>query len=223
MRRSNVWFVAAVAVLTVAFGTSWSLAQQPPAPPDPAGPPVVVEEREFEVGGPDFGMDEGPGGGPMGRHHGRMGFGRHHGMGMDPAMREELGLTEEQQSKLRSLGFDAAKSGLRSRTDLAIRRMELEELLQQDTPDKVELDKRIKALTDAQTARTRQRIEHRLAFRNVLTPEQRTKLRGLMEKRMAMRGRGMRWKERGGEGGQGGRREMRMLRRSPDGPPPPQL
>lgn len=218
MRRSNVWFVAAVAVLTVAFGSAWSLAQQPPAPPDSPGPGAIVEEREFEFGGPDFGMDEGPGGGLFGRHHGRMGFGRHHGMEIDPAMREELGLTEEQQSKLRSLGFDAAKSGLRAHTDLAIRRMELEELLQQDAPDKAELDKRIKALTDAQTAMTRQRIEHRLAFRNVLTPEQRTKLRGLMEKRMAQRGRGMRWQERGQ---QGGRREMRMFRR--EGPPPPQL
>ncbi len=219
MRRSNLWFVAAVAVLAVAFGTAWSLAQQPPAPPEPSGPPVVVEEREFEFGGPDFMMDEGPGGGPMGSHHGRLRFGRR-GMGMDPAMREELGLTEEQQSKLRSLGFDAAKSGLRTRTDLQIRRIELEELLQQDTPDKVELDKRIKALTDAQTAMTRQRIEHRLAFRNVLTPEQRTKLRGLMEKRMAQRGRGMRWQERGPA--ERGRRELRF-RRSPEGPPPPQL
>ncbi len=218
MRRSNLWFVAAVAVVTVAFGSAWSLAQQPPAPPDPTappGPPVFVEEREFNFGGPDF-MDE-SGGGPFGGHHGRMGFG-HRGMGMLPALREELGLTEEQQSKLRSLGFDAAKSGLRAHTDLQIRRMELEELLQQDTPDKVDLDKRIKALTDAQTAMTRQRIEHRLAFRNVLTPEQRTKMRNLMAQRME-RGRGMKWQERGPEGG---RKQMRF-RRSPEGPPPPQL
>jgi len=220
MRRSKLWFAAAVAVAVVAFGAAWSLAQQPPAPPQPPEPPVMVEEREFDFGGPDF-MDEGPGGGMgmMGRHARGMGF---HQMGMDPAIREELGLTEEQVSKLHSLGFDAAKTGLRARTDMQIRRMELEELLQQDTPDKVELEKRIKALTEAQTALTRQRIEHRLAFRNVLTAEQRTKLRSLMHKRMAERrqGRGMRWTERG-PGGQGGRREMRMFRR--EGPPPPQL
>ncbi len=214
-RHSRLWFVAAVAVLALGIGAAWSLAQQPPAPPPP-GPGTVVEERDVVIE-PDFMADE-PGGGPFGRHHGRMGF-HGMGMGMDPALREELGLTEEQQAKLRSLGFDAAKTGLRAHTDLQIRRMELEELLQQDTPDKVELDKRIKALTDAQTALTRQRIEHRLAFRNVLTPEQRTKMRSLMAQRMAQRGRGMRWRERGPEGG---RQQMRF-RRSPEGAPRPQL
>ena len=211
-RHSYLWFVAAVAVLTVAFGTAWSLEQEPapPTPPAPPGPPAGFE------GGPDFGppfLADGAGGGPFGRHH-WMGFG---GMGMDPAFRAELGLTEEQQTKLSSLGFEAAKSGLRAHTDLQIRRMELEELLQQDTPDKAELEKRIKGLTDAQTVLTRQRIEHRVAFRNLLTPEQRTKMRSLMAQRME-RGRGMKWQERGPEG----RREMR-LRRGPEGAPPPQL
>ncbi|HXE75232.1 MAG TPA: Spy/CpxP family protein refolding chaperone [Candidatus Xenobia bacterium] len=215
MRPSKLWYAVAVAIVTVAFGTAWSLAQQPPGPPQSPEPPVIVEEREFDFGGPDF-MNDGPGGGMgmmLGRHHRGMGF---HRLGMDPAIREELGLSEEQVSKLRSLGFDAAKTGLRARTDMQIRRMELEELLQQDTPDKVELEKRIRALTEAQTALTRQRIEHRLAFRNTLTPEQRTKLRSLVQRRMA-EWRTMRW--RGREPGRG-RREMRFYRRGPVGPPP---
>jgi len=78
-------------------------------------------------------------------------------------------------------------------------------LLEQDEPNQAELDKRIKALTDAQGAATRQHIEHRMAFRRVLTPEQRTKLRNTV--RQHMRHRMMRFRE-GGEG------RMRLLEHS---------
>ena len=199
MKRTHVLIAVAALALTAAFG-AWSFAQAPP-PPDPP----LFAEREIDT---DMDMDvdmdmPGPGG-PMRRRRGGM-HGPMHGS-MLAGMAEELGLTEEQQTKLRALHFETAKSGLQARTNLRLRQLELRELLEQDEPNQAELDKRIKALTDAQGATTRQRIEHRMAFRRVLTPEQRAKLRTTV--RQHMRHRMMRFRE-------GGEHRMRM--RGPEG------
>ncbi|MGH9788081.1 MAG: Spy/CpxP family protein refolding chaperone [Candidatus Acidiferrales bacterium] len=219
MNRSHALAALAAFALTAAVGAAWSFAQTPPSRPRPLQPPhtMVLDDQEIEID-----ADE-----DMPGPHGFMG--RHGHMGglmggpMFAGMAEELGLTEEQQTKLRALHFETAKSGLQAHTNLALRRLELEELLEQDEPNQAELDKRIKALTDAQGAAFRQRIEHRMAFRRVLTPEQRTKLRSTM--REHMRHRMMRFRE-------GGERRMRMRgpemgpfeRREPERPPePPEL
>ena len=220
MNRSHV--VLGLVALAMIAGASWSFAQAPapPSPPEPPSPPAFFE-REVEID-TDFDMDAdmdmpGPGG-FMGRGH--MG----HGM-MLAGLAEDLGLTEEQQTKLRALHFESAKGRLQTRTNLQLRRLELQELLEQDEPNQAELDKRIKALTDAQGAATRQHIEHRMAFRRVLTPEQRTKLRNTV--RQHMRHRMMRFRE-GGEGrmrmhGPGGE-GFQWRERRPERPPePPEL
>lgn len=217
MKRSKVLIALAALALTVAFGAAWTFAQTPPQRPRPLQPPhtMVLDDQEIEI---DADEDMPGPHGFMGRRDGM------HGP-MLAGMAEELGLTEEQQTKLRALHFETAKSGLQARTDLMLRRLELEELLQQDEPNQAELDKRIKALTDAQGAAFRQRIEHRMAFRRVLTPEQRTKLRSTM--REHMRHRMMRFREGGehrmrmrGPGGEG----FQWRERRPERPPePPEL
>ena len=221
MKRSHV--VITLAALALVFGAAWSFAQAPaaPNPPEPPAPPAFFE-REIDT---DFDMDvdldmPGPGGAMMGRH-GLMGGGMHGPM--LAGLAEELGLTEEQQTKLRALHFESAKSRLQTRTNLQLRHLELQELLEQDEPNQAELDKRIKALTDAQGVATRQRIENRMAFRRVLTPEQRTKLRSTM--REHMRHQMMRFREGGerrmrGPGGEG----FQWRQRRPERPPePPEL
>jgi len=220
MNRSHV--VPGLVALAMIAGAAWSFAQAPapPSPPEPPSPPAFFE-REVEID-TDFDMDAdmdmpGPGG-FMGRGH--MG----HGM-MLAGLAEDLGLTEEQQTKLRALHFESAKGRLQTRTNLQLRRLELQELLEQDEPNQAELDKRIKALTDAQGAATRQHIEHRMAFRRVLTPEQRTKLRNTV--RQHMRHRMMRFRE-GGEGRmrmrEPGGEGFQWRERRPERPPePPEL
>ncbi len=225
MKRSHV--VIALAALALASGAAWSFAQAPaPEPPEPPSPPAFFE-REIEID-TDFDMDAdmdmpGPGGPMMGRR-GRMGGGMH-GM-MLAGLAEDLGLTGEQQTKLRALHFESAKSRLQTRTNLQLRRLELQELLEQDEPNQTELDKRIRALTDAQGAATRRHIENRMAFRRVLTPEQRTKLRSTA--RQHMRHRMMRFREGGehrmrmrGPGGEGF--QWRERREPPRPPEPPEL
>jgi len=218
MNRSKVLIALAALALTVAFGAAWTFAQTPPPRPRPLDLPhqLVLDDQEIEI---DADEDMPGPHGFMGGH-GRMGGGM-----MFAGMAEELGLTEEQQTKLRALHFDSAKSGLQARTNLRLRQLELQELLEQDEPIQAELDNRIKALTDAQGAATRQRIEHRMAFRRVLTPEQRTKLRSTM--REHMRHRVMRFREGGerrfrmrGPGGEGFQRRERRPERPPE---PPEL
>lgn len=109
------------------------------------------------------------------------------GMMPDWGLEEQLGLTDEQASKLRALGRDAAKTGIRTRSELTIQRMELEELLEADEPDRASIDRKLRELSAARDALQRARIEHRLAFRQVLTPEQRTKARTLLRQRLHRR------------------------------------
>lgn len=109
------------------------------------------------------------------------------GMPEGPGVEGQLGLTEEQMTKLRALHFENAKNALRARTEATIRWMELEELLQADAPDKAAVDQKLRALSEARAAALRQQVEHRLAVNQVLTPEQRTKMRQLMRQHMRMR------------------------------------
>jgi Spy/CpxP family protein refolding chaperone len=199
--------------VTMAFG-GWSFAQQPEPDPEPVGP----FEQEIDIDSDvdfDFDMDRAdPGGfpGPRGRMGGAMLAG----------LAEELGLTEEQQTRLRALRFEQAKGGLQTRTNVLLRRIELEELLQQDEPNPAELNKRIQALADAQGAALRQRIEHRMAFRRILTPEQRARLRTALRQRLHHR---LMMRREGGRmhGPQVERFQRFERREAPRPPQPPDL
>jgi len=119
--------------------------------------------------------------------------------GMAPDFQEELGLTDEQAEKLRQLRVEAMKNGIRARSEMMIRRMELEELLRADTPDKAAIDAKLRQLTEAQSLMLRQHVEHRLAMAGLLTPEQRTKARTLLRHHMRQR----MFERRGGGSGRG--------------------
>jgi hypothetical protein len=78
-------------------------------------------------------------------------------------------------------------------------------------------------LADAQGTALRQRIEHRMAFRRILTPEQRAKLRTVVRERVRHH---MMMRREGGRMGPGRQVErfQRFERREPPRPPePPEL
>lgn len=116
----------------------------------------------------------------------------------DPGMAEQLGLSEEQASRLQALALDAAKADVRTRSELMLKRLELEELLRADEPDRAAVEQKLGELSDAQHARMKQRINHRLAVQALLTPEQRAKMRKLRRlRRRHRRGfRRQRWEGR---------------------------
>ncbi len=179
-------------------------AQNPPAGSGPSGPgPGDGPSSPHRMGpgqqrGPE-GWKRGDGERGGGRFHGMRGHhgmrGGHRGRGEfafarladDPAAREKLGITEEQASKIRQETSEFRKTEIRGRADLQVRRLELEDLLRADSPDRAAIDKKLDEIGAARLAQTKAEVHYRLAMREMLTPEQRQKLKQM---RMEFRHRG---------------------------------
>ena len=93
---------------------------------------------------------------------------------------------------MRRLWADRRKQAIRQRADLAIARLELEELVDAPVVDRKAIDAKVKAVADLQAAQLEARTEERLALRRILTPEQQQKMKQLARERRAERGRGRR-------------------------------
>ena len=91
-------------------------------------------------------------------------------------MRTRLGLTNEQMKKLRDLRLSSAKTAIPPRATLQIKRLELQQLMLSDKPDRVAIDRKVKEISDARAALMMIHIDRQLAVREILTPEQREKL-----------------------------------------------
>lgn len=109
----------------------------------------------------------------------------------DPAVVQQLGITAAQAEQLRTLRREAAKVRIRQRADMALKQVELRELLAAETPDRALIETKLREISDLQHALLKSRIDSRLALQDVLTPEQRTKLRALRGQRTFWRGRGL--------------------------------
>lgn len=103
-------------------------------------------------------------------------------------MRRELGLTDEQMKRLRDMGTQAQRSGIRTRADLEIKQLDLQELLGAANPDRAAIDRTIREIAELRAAEMKAGIDMRLGLQSVLTPEQREKMRGLRERRFRERG-----------------------------------
>ena len=95
--------------------------------------------------------------------------------------RRQLGLSEEQSSRLRQLSLEARKSAIRRRADLETKQLELEELLGTVEPDRAAIDRTVQEIGALHAAQMKAGIDQRLNFQDVLTPEQRDKLREFRE------------------------------------------
>jgi Spy/CpxP family protein refolding chaperone len=91
----------------------------------------------------------------------------------------DLGLSAEQAAQMRSLRAEARKQAIRHRADLAIARLELEELMDAATVDEKAVGAKVKAISDLEAAALKSRTDERLAIRRLLTPEQQQKLKQL--------------------------------------------
>ena len=131
----------------------------------------------------------GPGRGPDGRR-GRMGMGRGRAMGpreqelarllSDPAVRQQLGVTAEQAGKIRQQESDFRKAEIRNNAELQIKRMDLNDLLAAEKPDRAAISSKLQEVGAAQLAVEKSAIDNRLNMREALTPAQRQKLQQLM-------------------------------------------
>jgi len=191
------------AILVPALAFSQTPAPEPREGQGPGGAPTVITVRtsegpDMEMGpgmdmdmGPGMDMDMGPGmdmdmGPGMG-----MGMGRvrgmairmegEHDMGLgraihDPKLREQLGITPEQVTKIRQEMLSFEKTEIMARADLQVKRLELHSLLEAETPDRPAIEKSLREANAAQFVLEKAAIDHQLDVRELLTPEQRQKL-----------------------------------------------
>ena len=130
----------------------------------------------------------------------------------------DLGLSPEQSAQLAKMRTDGRKQAIRQRADLAIARIELQELMDAPVVDQKAIDAKVKAIADLQAAALKARTDQRLALKRVLTPEQQEKMKQLMRTRRAERGArpAREWRGRGPAGpGPGG---MAPVPPGPGGP-----
>jgi len=155
-------------------------SQQPPDPPP--DPPQMHDQG---MGPRDFGLGR---------------------LLNDPNVRQQLGVTAAQAAKIRQQESDFRKAEIRNRADLQIKRMDLDDLLSADKPDRSAIDSKLQEVGAAQIALEKSAIDSFLTMRDALTPAQRQTLEQMMtQRRQAVSGGNA--TPRGPQGGgRGGRR-----------------
>jgi Spy/CpxP family protein refolding chaperone len=207
----------ALVLLAAAISLPPALAQAPdqgPGPDEPSGPAM---RQPMPGGGWHARGGQGPGGNRWDRGRG-MGMGMYGRGGRDfmlgriihdPAVRERLGITAEQTTKIEQESSAFRKTQIRNRADVEIKRVELRDLFSADQPDRAAIDKKLEEISAARLAQQKAAVGFYLTIRNVLTPEQRQKLQE------------MRW-GRGTPGPRGGRSRGWQKPPAPPAPPAPQ-
>jgi Spy/CpxP family protein refolding chaperone len=131
------------------------------------------------------------GGGAWGRQEQGMGP-RLLAMLENDRVRTELGITDQQAERLRQIAVDTEKFTVKTRAEIAVRNMELRELLRADKPEREAVMNKVQEISDLRGQIMKQHIESLLATKTVLTPEQQRKMRARLEHR----GRPGAWRER---------------------------
>jgi len=116
------------------------------------------------------------------RHHRR-----HRGVAMilrNPTLRERVGISAEQAARIQGQQAAFAKSRVRDRADLRVKQMDLRQLMAAEKPDRAAIDKKLREISEVRLAAQQLAVEHRLAMREAITPEQKEKMKQLFRERM---------------------------------------
>jgi Spy/CpxP family protein refolding chaperone len=158
------------------------------------------------------GMGPGTGGGPGGRdmsHEGPL-------ISIMLDQKQEIGLSLEQEKRLRDLRTEFSKETARRTADIRVAEIELEALLEQEKWDLSKIEPKVKQIATLQGELRLARIKTLEAGRAVLTPAQLEKLKQVGHRMRATGGPGMMGP--GGGMGPGGPMGPQM-RPGPGGPP----
>jgi len=101
----------------------------------------------------------------------------------DRRLGPDLNLTEQQQSRLREMGVEQQKKAIRLHADIQTKEIELHELLRAANPDRAVINAKIDEIGVLKAQTEKDSIAQRLAFEQLLTPEQKQKLRQQGERR----------------------------------------
>jgi Spy/CpxP family protein refolding chaperone len=118
--------------------------------------------------------------------HGQEGFG--HGSRLmalldNDRVRTYLNLTDPQVEQLRTIIADTEKTTIKDRADLAVRGIELRELMRADKPDRDAILKKVEEISQLRGQLMKEHVEALLAAKSVLTPEQQKKIHAFIERR----------------------------------------
>jgi len=163
--------VIASAVLLGMLALGWTASGQGPTP----------RRQGSGEGGPEWGSFGGRGGGQ------RLATRLMAALEND-RVKASLNLTDPQVERLRQVLVDTEKAGVRTRADIAVRGIELRELLRADKPDHEAVIKKVQELSDLRGQMMKEHVEALLAAKSVLTPEQQKKIRAFIERRGAFGG-----------------------------------
>lgn len=105
------------------------------------------------------------------------------------AMKEQLGLSQEQVDALQPLETDYRKFGIKKGADIRISMIDLGSLLDHKEPDKGDLKKKVDEITGIQRDLMMYRVETLLKLKKILTPVQYTQFRTMIKKQMGRGGR----------------------------------
>ena len=145
-----------------------------PATAQMMGPPVQGGPMEAQWPGmPGQGSGPGPG-------FGRGGWGSSHEAPLITIMlehKQDLGLTLDQERKLRDLRTEFAKESERRTAEIRVAEIELDALLEQDKWDLAKIEPKVKQIATLQGDLRLARIKTLEAGRAVLTPQQLEKLK----------------------------------------------
>lgn len=133
-------------------------------------------------------------------HKGGMFQHKMHGFGGIERFADELGLSDEQQGKLKTIKFDAEKEAVVKRSEVKLAHIELREIMQTDAPDKGAIKKQVEKIGRLKTDMMLAKVDKRFAVKQILTDEQQAKLKELRKKRFCKSNRGDRKSRRHGFG-----------------------
>ncbi|MCL6480616.1 MAG: Spy/CpxP family protein refolding chaperone [Firmicutes bacterium] len=107
------------------------------------------------------------------------------GIPRNPALRQQLGITEDQAAKIDSAQLEFAKQEIQRRAALRTKRLELAALLRAENTDRGAIERKLREINELELQTRLAQFDHSLAVRNLLTAEQRERLKQLHQKRLA--------------------------------------
>jgi Spy/CpxP family protein refolding chaperone len=94
------------------------------------------------------------------------------GSGRSAHLKEQLGLSEQQEARLTEIREARQRDAIKHRADMQLARLDLRRLLESPTLDRKAVDAKVKEISDLHAVGFRARVDAMLAMREVLTPEQ---------------------------------------------------
>jgi Spy/CpxP family protein refolding chaperone len=100
---------------------------------------------------------------------------------------DELSLTDEQRDSIRDIQYDFRKAQIGLRAELKTSQLELRHLMMEENPNQGQISKLVDKIAVTQKELLKQRVNKRLAMKEILTPEQFKRFMKLRGERGEMR------------------------------------